>query len=77
MPAKSKSQFRLMQAVAHNPKIAKKVGIPASTAAEYVQSNVGKKAYSKLPEAKAAGGGLYENIHAKIGRHTSELQSQR
>jgi hypothetical protein len=54
MPAKSKSQFRLMQAVAHNPKIAKKVGIPASTAAEYVQSNVGKKAYSKLPEAKAA-----------------------
>jgi len=68
MPAKSKSQFRLMQAAAHNPKIAKKVGITASTAAAYVQSNVGKKAYSKLPEAKAAGGGLYENIHAKRQR---------
>ena len=56
-----------MQAVAHNPKIAKKVGIPASTAAEYVQSNVGKKAYSKLPEAMAEGG-LYAAIHAKRER---------
>ena len=54
MPAKSRSQFRLMQAAAHNPKIAKKVGIPASTAAEYTSSNVGKKAYSKLPETKTA-----------------------
>ena len=56
MPAKSKSQFRLMQAVAHNPKIEKKVGISAKTASEYTKSNVGKKAYSKLPEAMADGG---------------------
>lgn len=68
MPAKSKAQFRLMEAAAHNPKIAKKVGIPASTAAEYTSSNVGKKAYSKLPEAKADGGGLYAAIHAKRER---------
>lgn len=27
MPSKSKSQHRLMQAVAHNPEFAKKVGI--------------------------------------------------
>lgn len=67
MPAKSKSQFRLMQAAAHNPKISKKVGIPAKTASEYVESNVGKKAYSKLPEAMAEGG-LYANIHAKRER---------
>ena len=67
MPAKSKSQFRLMQAAAHDPKIARKVGIPAKTASEYVESNVGKKAYSKLPEAKAEGG-LYANIHAKRER---------
>lgn len=68
MPAKSRSQFRLMQAAAHNPKIAKKVGIPVKTAAEYTESNVGKKAYSNLPEAKKDGGGLYANIHAKRER---------
>jgi hypothetical protein len=56
-----------MQAAAHNPKISKKVGIPAKTASEYVESNVGKKAYSKLPEAMAEGG-LYANIHAKRER---------
>lgn len=56
MPAKSKAQFRLMKAVEHNPKIAKKVGMSSSQAAEYTSSNVGKKAYAKLPESKAKGG---------------------
>jgi hypothetical protein len=56
MPAKSKEQFRLMQAVAHNPKFAKKIGIKPSVGAEYTQSNVGNKAYSKLPEKMAKGG---------------------
>lgn len=55
MPAKSKAQFRLMKAAEHNPKIAKKVGIKPSVAAEFTQSNVDKKAYSKLPEAKETG----------------------
>lgn len=56
MPAKSKSQFRLMKAAEHNPKFAKKVGISPETAAEYTQSNVKGKAYGKLPEHKAKGG---------------------
>jgi hypothetical protein len=56
MPAKSKAQFRLMKAAEHNPKIAKRVGISPDVAAEYTQSNVGKKAYGKLPEAKKNGG---------------------
>jgi hypothetical protein len=56
MPAKSKSQFRLMKAAENNPAFAKKVGISKSTAAEYTSSNVGKKAYGKLPESKAKGG---------------------
>ena len=68
MPAKSKAQFKLMQAAAHNPKIAKKVGISKSIASEYTSSNVGKKSYDKLPEYKANGGGLYANIHAKRER---------
>lgn len=56
MPAKSKSQFRLMKAAENNPAFAKKVGISKSTAAEYTSSNTGKKAYAKLPESKAKGG---------------------
>ena len=56
MPAKSKAQFRLMKAVANNPKFAKKVGISDDVADEYTQSNVGKKAYGKLPEKMKNGG---------------------
>lgn len=56
MPAKSKAQFRLMKAVEHNPKVAKKVGIRPDVAAEYTQSNVKGKSYGKLPERKAGGG---------------------
>lgn len=68
MPAKSKAQFRLMKAVENDPRIAKKVGMSQSAAKEYTSSNVGKKSYAKLPEAKAAEGGLYANIHAKRER---------
>ena len=56
MPAKSKAQFRLMKAVAHDPKVAKRVGIPQSVGAEYTESNVGKKSYGKLPEKMKDGG---------------------
>jgi hypothetical protein len=64
MPAKSQAQFRLMKAAENNPKFAKKVGIKPSVAKEYTESNVGKKAYAKLP-TKMASGGLYDNINAK------------
>lgn len=58
MPSKSPAQHRLMEAVAHNPKFAKKVGIPTS---------VGKE-FAKADEAKMKGGGLYANIQAKRQR---------
>jgi hypothetical protein len=64
MPAKSKAQFRLMKAAEHNPKLAKRVGIPSDVAAEYTQSNVGKKAYGKLPDAMKKGG----DVSLAIGR---------
>jgi hypothetical protein len=63
MPAKSKAQFRLMKAAEYNPKIAKKVGISEDVAKEFTQSNVGKKAYGKLPEAMKEGG-----VSLAIGR---------
>ena len=70
MPAKSKAQFRLMKAIEHDPKIAKKYGMSSSTAAEYTSSNVKGKSYGKLPENKKEGG-LYANIHAKRERIAS------
>ena len=43
MPAKSKAQEKLMQAVAHNPKFAKKVGIPQKVGKEFVKPSLKKK----------------------------------
>lgn len=56
MPAKSKAQFRLMKAIEHDPKLAKKFKVMPSMAAEYTESNVGKKSYSNLPEKMKNGG---------------------
>lgn len=57
MPSKSPAQKRLMQAVAHSPKFAKKVGIPVSVGKEFVAE-----------DKKMKSGGLYANIHAKRER---------
>lgn len=43
MPSKSKKQHNLMAASAHNPKFAKKVGVPVSVAKEFNQADKGKK----------------------------------
>jgi len=56
MPSKSPAQHRLMEAVAHNPKFAKKVGIPQKVGKEFAKAD-------KMKE-----GGLYANIHAKQER---------
>jgi hypothetical protein len=56
MPAKSKAQFRLMKAIEYEPKVAKKFGMSSEKAAEYTESNTGKKAYKNLPAKKKKGG---------------------
>ena len=56
MPSKSPAQHRLMEAVAHSPKFAKKVGIPQKVGKEFAKADKMKK------------GGLYDNIHAKQER---------
>ncbi len=48
-----------MEAVAHNPKFAKKVGVPQSVGKDFAKADEGKK---------FAGGGLYANINAKRER---------
>jgi len=47
MPAKSKAQYNMMQAAAHNPKFAAQVGIKPAVAKEYAAAT---KAPAKLPE---------------------------
>lgn len=47
MPAKSKAQFKLMAAAANNPAIAKKVGIKAAVAKEFIDKT---KSYKTLPK---------------------------
>jgi hypothetical protein len=59
MPSKSPSQHRLMEAVAHNPAFAKKVGISQKVGKEFAKADEGKKFKE---------GGLYANIHAKRER---------
>ena len=59
MPAKSKAQFRLMKAIEYEPKVAKKFGMSSEKAAEFTESNKGKKAYSKLPAKKKNGGSCW------------------
>lgn len=49
MPAKSKAQFRLMQAAAHNPEIAKKTGISKEVAQDYIKATP-KGRFKKLKE---------------------------
>lgn len=41
MPSKSPAQHRLMEAVAHSPKFAKKVGIPQKVGKDFAQADKG------------------------------------
>lgn len=43
MPSKSKAQERFMAAAAHNPKFAKKAGIPQKVAKEFNDADQRKK----------------------------------
>lgn len=72
MPAKSKKQKQLMDAAAHNPAFAKKVGIPTSVAKDYSESSKGMK-FRKGGEAMkcapkkgyATGGMAMKNVPKK------------
>jgi hypothetical protein len=66
MPSKSKAQHNLMEAVAHSPAFAKKVGIPSKVGRDFVTADKGKKFAKggvslsvgrgeKLPVSKGAG----------------------
>jgi hypothetical protein len=51
MPSESKAQKRLMLAIEHNERFAKKVGIPQSVGAHYNQADKAEGTkYASLPE---------------------------
>ena len=55
MPSKSAAQHRLMAMVAHDPKAAKRMGIPQSVGRDYVEADKGRKFGSggSMKESKA------------------------
>jgi hypothetical protein len=61
MPAKSEKQERFMQAVANNPKFAKKAGVPQSVGREFTKGDdmkCGTKKMAMGGMAYAKGGGI-------------------
>jgi hypothetical protein len=79
MPSKSSSQHKLMEAVAHNPSFAKKVGIPQKVGKEFSKADEGKKFKEggvslsvgrgeKLPTKRGAG--LTQKGREKYNRET-------
>jgi len=55
MPSTSLAQARMMAAAAHDPKFAKRVGVPVSVARDFNQADKGKKlaeAMKRMPNRK-------------------------
>ena len=64
MPAKSKKQEKFMQAVANNPKFAKKVGVP---------TKVGKEFTKETKVKKYKDGGMTEEDKKMFGEKETDL----
>lgn len=59
MPSHSPAQARMMAAAAHDPKFAKKVGVPVSVAKDYNEADKGKRlaeAMKAMDKKKNEGG---------------------
>ena len=52
MPSKSPAQARMMAGAAHDPKFAKKVGVPVKVAKEYNQADKGKRLAEAMKQMK-------------------------
>jgi hypothetical protein len=69
MPSVSKKQHNLMEAVAHSPAFAKKVGIPQSVGKDFVTADKGKKfkegGTMKKMKKFAGGGEMIEEMASK------------
>jgi len=70
MPTKSPAQHKLMDAVAHNPKFAKKVGIPTKVGKEFVRAD---KRMADGGKVNAAGNYTKPELRKRI---VSQVKSQ-
>lgn len=67
MPSVSPAQKRLMDAAAHNPAFAKKVGVPVKVAKEFSQADKGRK---------FAGGGEMKESKKMIGKELAFMKKK-
>ena len=67
MPSASPAQKRLMDAAAHNPAFAKKVGVPVKVAKEFSQADKGRK---------FAGGGEMKESKKMIGKELAFMKKK-
>jgi hypothetical protein len=79
MPSKSPAQHKFMEAVAHNPEFAKKVGIPQKVGKEFANADKGKKFKEGGPNLSVSrgeklptkqGAGLTQKGREKYNRET-------
>jgi len=69
MPSKTPAQARLMRAAAHNPKFAKKVGVPTGVAKEFTEADRGRKF--------ASGGDMKEGSAAYKAKEKRHVQAMK
>jgi len=84
MPSTSKKQHNLMEAVAHNPAFAKKVGIPRSVGEDFSKADKGKtfKKGGEMKKKMASGGetmgsrSMKEDVEAGSNKHGKHGESK-
>jgi hypothetical protein len=69
MPSKSKKQHNLMEAVAHNPAFAKKVGIPQSVGKDFSEADRGRKF--------SHGGSMKKESKAMMGKEIAFMKKKK
>jgi hypothetical protein len=73
MPSSSKAQHNFMAAVAHNPKFAKKAGVPQSVGKDFSEADKGRK-FSKGGDMKHEDVKMDKKMMQKaVNKHESRL----
>jgi len=72
MPSKSKAQEKLMAAAAHNPKFAKKVGVPMSVGKEFTKKDGGEMKEPKAMMKKEVGFMKAKGAPKSMSKHEME-----
>ncbi len=77
MPAKSAKQEKFMQAVANNPKFAKKVGVPTSVGKEFTKSGGGMANTSRMNRLEELGRVNAEKASSAKGKKNLMAEKKR